>query len=226
MNNRLIGFILTPALLFYCGVSFAQDGELKSDEERMFYFLGTNYGGTLQQLGLSDDELEFVIQGMRAAIKGTAIELDEELMMQKLQEMGAERMQAAANEEKALAQAYLDKMAAKDGAITTDSGLVFRELVAGTGKSPTGTSLVRAHYHGTLRDGTVFDSSVERGEPFEASLGSVIPCWKEAMALMKEGGKSEVTCPADLAYGDRGVGAIPAGSALTFEVELLAVISE
>jgi len=100
---------------------------------------------------------------------------------------------------------------------------VIRELVAGTGATPTVESVVKAHYHGTLRDGTVFDSSVERGQPFTAPLANVIPCWQEAIATMKEGGKSEITCPAEVAYGDRGAGEIPPGATLNFEVELISI---
>jgi FKBP-type peptidyl-prolyl cis-trans isomerase FkpA len=108
--------------------------------------------------------------------------------------------------------------------ITTSSGLVYLELVPGTGRSPTGNSVVRAHYHGTLADGTVFDSSVERGQPLELPLNRVIPCWQEGIPMMKEGGKSRLICPPAIAYGDRAVGSIPPGSTLTFEVELIEVV--
>jgi len=107
----------------------------------------------------------------------------------------------------------------------TRSGIVIAEIVAGTGTSPRPDSTVTAHYVGTLRDGTVFDSSVERGQPFTQSLGSVIPCWREAIPMMKEGGKSRITCPAELAYGSEGRSGIPGGAALTFEVELIAVVN-
>ena len=108
--------------------------------------------------------------------------------------------------------------------VTTSSGLVYLELVPGTGISPTVDDVVRAHYHGTLADGTVFDSSVERGQPLELPLRRVIPCWQEGIPMMREGGKSRLTCPPGIAYGNRAVGAIPAGSTLTFEVELIKVL--
>lgn len=108
--------------------------------------------------------------------------------------------------------------------VTTDSGLVYQELVAGTGRSPSIDDVVRAHYHGTLADGTVFDSSVQRGQPIDLPLRRVIPCWQEGIPMMKEGGKARLTCPPDIAYGNRAVGAIPAGSTLTFEVELIQVL--
>jgi FKBP-type peptidyl-prolyl cis-trans isomerase FkpA len=224
MNNRSLIAILAMHLILVGGGAYAADDELKSDEEKMFYFLGSNYGNTLRQLNLSDDEIELVIRGMRDAVAGDVIEMDAASIAQKLQAFGEERMKAVADEEKAASQAYLEKMAAEDGAITTESGIVIRELVAGTGNTPAANSVVKAHYHGTLRNGVVFDSSVDRGEPFQASLGQVIPCWREAMTLMKEGGKAVVTCPPDQAYGDRGAGQIPGGAALTFEVELISIV--
>ena len=108
--------------------------------------------------------------------------------------------------------------------VKTSSGLVYEELVAGTGRSPTINDVVRAHYHGTLADGLVFDSSVERGQPLELPLRRVIPCWQEGIPMMKEGGKARLTCPPGIAYGDRAVGSIPAGSTLTFDVELIEVL--
>ena len=125
-----------------------------------------------------------------------------------------------------LAQAddYLDAMAAEEGAVTTSSGLVYRELRAGDGASPSVRNTVKAHYHGTLADGTVFDSSVERGEPLALPLTRVIKCWQEGIPMMKVGGKAKLTCPSDIAYGNRGAGAIPPGATLTFEVELIEIL--
>ena len=104
------------------------------------------------------------------------------------------------------------------------SGLIVIPDHGGSGREPEGDSdTVRVHYHGTLRDGTVFDSSVERGEPATFPLNSVIPCWTEGVQKMKVGGKSKLICPADIAYGDRGQGPIKPGATLVFEVELLAI---
>jgi FKBP-type peptidyl-prolyl cis-trans isomerase FkpA len=224
MYKRHISCLSAIILLFTCNAVYAADGELKTEEEKTFYYMGSMIGGNLKQLNLTDDELDSVLRGMRDSATGMAIELDDQIYQPKLQAMGEQRMAAAAEEEKIASQDYLEKMAAEDGAITTESGIVFRELVAGTGKTPTVDSVVKAHYHGTLRDGTVFDSSIERGEPFTAPLSNVIPCWQEAITMMKEGGKSEVTCPAAVAYGDRAAGKIPAGAVLNFQVELIAVV--
>ena len=107
--------------------------------------------------------------------------------------------------------------------ITTASGLKITHLVIGEGAHPKAANTVKVHYHGTLRDGTVFDSSVDRGTPAEFPLNRVIPCWTEGLQLMKEGGKSVLVCPADIAYGDRGAGQIKPGAALRFDVELIEV---
>jgi len=137
-----------------------------------------------------------------------------------------EKRQARAMEiEKKASAAFLATEAAKSGAEKTESGLIYTEIKAGDGRSPKATEKVRVHYHGTLRDGTVFDSSVDRGEPAEFPLNRVIACWTEGVAKMKIGGKSRLVCPADIAYGDRATGRIPAGAVLTFEVELLGILN-
>ncbi len=123
----------------------------------------------------------------------------------------------------AMAGAHQDAAIESAGPVSTASGLIYEELQAGTGASPRSSDTVRVHYHGTLTDGSVFDSSVERGQPIDLSLQRVIACWQEGIPMMKEGGKSRLTCPAAIAYGQRAVGSIPAGSTLIFDVELIQV---
>ncbi len=110
------------------------------------------------------------------------------------------------------------------GAVKTTSGLVYRELQAGTGASPKATDMVKVHYRGTLINGTEFDSSYKRNEPATFPLNQVIPCWTEGVQKMKIGGKSQLVCPSALAYGDRGAPPdIPGGATLIFEIELLGI---
>ena len=117
------------------------------------------------------------------------------------------RAAAGAAEEKEKSQAFLSGAASEEGAVKMDSGLVYRTLEPGQGASPAATDIVKVHYHGTLTDGTVFDSSRERGEPVEFPLNQVIPCWTEGVQKMKVGETAQLVCPSDIAYGD----ARPAG---------------
>jgi FKBP-type peptidyl-prolyl cis-trans isomerase FkpA len=116
------------------------------------------------------------------------------------------------------------KAAAESGAVKTDSGMVYRSLKDGTGPSPKETDTVSVHYKGTFPDGKEFDSSYKRGQPTEFPLNRVIKCWTEGVQKMKVGGKAKLTCPANVAYGEKGAGGvIPPNATLVFEVELLAI---
>ena len=123
------------------------------------------------------------------------------------------------------AQTDLLAAAAKEkGATVTPSGLVYRSLKDGTGASPAATDVVKVHYRGTFADGKEFDSSFKRNAPAQFPLNGVIPCWTEGVQRMKVGGKAQLTCPASIAYGERGAGGvIPPNTALQFEVELLEI---
>ncbi len=129
-----------------------------------------------------------------------------------------------AQENARIGDEFLEENAKRDGVITTESGLQMLVLQPGAGAvHPTAKDKVKVHYHGSLLDGTVFDSSVDRGEPIEFKLNQVIPGWTEGVQRMVEGEKTRLFIPARLAYGNRGVGKIPPGSLLIFEVELLAI---
>jgi len=199
-----------------------------SDEEKIGYVLGVNVAmrnlGELKGL-LEVSELEAAVQGMSDAL------LDKEMKVELTPEWGTKinalvngRAAKKAEESKAAGAAFLAKAAEEPGAVKTDSGLVIQELVAGTGKSPAATDQVNVHYHGTLIDGKFFDSSVDRGQPINFPLNGVIPGWTEGLQLMKEGGKSKLVIPSELAYGENVQGDIPPGATLVFEVELLQVL--
>jgi FKBP-type peptidyl-prolyl cis-trans isomerase FkpA/FKBP-type peptidyl-prolyl cis-trans isomerase FklB len=129
--------------------------------------------------------------------------------------------------EKKAGEAFLAKAAGEKGATKTPSGLVMTTVKPGSGASPAPTDTVKVHYHGTLTDGTVFDSSVERKEPATFPLNRVIPCWTEGVQKMKVGGKSRLVCPAALAYGDQGAPPkIKPGATLVFDVELLEIVKQ
>ena len=211
-------------LAFAAGIFSFSAHATESEEDQMFYVLGTVIYQNLEVLDLSEREADMVMQGLSDSLEGKAKEYDPATFGPKIQAMTQERIAAAQAREAEEGAEYVKQMAAEPGAVQTDSGLVYREIKAGTGEQPTAASRVKAHYHGTLRDGTVFDSSVDRGEPLEIGLNQVIPCWTQGIAMMKVGGKAKLTCPANLAYGPRGQGAIPPNSALTFDVELIAIV--
>ena len=193
-----------------------------SADEETLYALGVALTQSLQSLHLKPDEVEHVAKGLREGLLGTAKDVNLADFRAKFQALAQERAAQVAEGERKASEAYLAKAAEQEGAVKTESGLIYRELVPGTGASPTATDKVKVHYHGTLIDGTVFDSSVERGQPASFRLNGVIKCWTEGVQKMKVGGKSQLICPSDIAYGDRGSPPkINPGATLVFEVELL-----
>jgi FKBP-type peptidyl-prolyl cis-trans isomerase len=137
-------------------------------------------------------------------------------------ELAQKRAAVGAEDTKKSGQEFADKVAKEAGATKTPSGIVMRTITPGNGPSPTADDVVKVHYEGKLVDGTVFDSSIKRGEPAEFPLKGVVPCWTEALQKMKKGEKAQIVCPSSAAYGDRGAPpTIPPGATLSFEVELL-----
>ncbi|HET8697844.1 MAG TPA: FKBP-type peptidyl-prolyl cis-trans isomerase [Gammaproteobacteria bacterium] len=205
---------------------------LSTEQDKTLYALGILVGSQMKSLSLTPAELATVQAGMSDIVAGKEPKVDLDTYGPKVQAFAQGRQAAAeAAEEKEAAAAagperqagaaFLDKLAKEPNATRSSSGVVYVPVKVGTGASPSATSSVKVHYHGTLRDGTVFDSSVQRGEPVTFPLNQVISCWTEGVQKMKVGGKAKLGCPADTAYGDRKMGSIPAGAALLFEVELL-----
>ena len=213
--------------LLYLGVSatLAATGEPINDDQKTFYALGVAISQSLNAFNLRESELEFVKAGLTDGVANKEKKVDLQAYGPKIQEFQRARVTAAAVPERKAGQAFADKAAAEKGAVKTPSGAVVTTLKPGTGASPTATDKVKVHYHGTLTDGTVFDSSVQRGEPITFPLSGVIKCWTEGVQQMKVGGKSRLVCPADTAYGDRGAPPkIKPGATLVFEVELLEIV--
>ena len=195
----------------------------QSDTDKTLYALGVALSGQIGQFNLTAEELPQVADGFRDGVLGNTLKVDMQEYGPRLRAMAEERSTAAAGAEKQASETWVAEQAKAPGAERSASGVVFIPISEGTGANPTATSTVRVHYHGTLRDGTVFDSSVERNEPISFPLNGVIPCWTEGVQKIKVGGKAKLVCPADTAYGDQGSGSIPPGAALAFEVELLAI---
>ncbi|MDH3686671.1 MAG: FKBP-type peptidyl-prolyl cis-trans isomerase [Myxococcales bacterium] len=215
----------TPEAAAEAGAEAGTDG-LDSEDARTLYAMGTMLARSLATLDLSPEELANVTAGMEDTVMGAEPKVEVTEYRSKIQAFSAARRAAASERETAAGLAFAEEQAAVAGAETLDSGLIFIEETAGTGDSPAATDQVSVHYHGTLRDGTVFDSSVDRGEPATFPLNRVIPCWTEAVQKMKPGGKARIICPADIAYGDRGSPPrIPPGATLAFDVELIEIVT-
>jgi FKBP-type peptidyl-prolyl cis-trans isomerase FkpA len=196
-----------------------------TEEQKTFYALGLMMSQSLNQFALSEAELDMVKAGLTDGVLKRPAKVDPKAIMPKVQQLAQARASVAAEQEKKAGAAFLAKASAEKGAAKTDSGLVMTTLKAGKGAAPKKTDKVKVHYHGTLIDGTVFDSSVQRGEPATFGLDQVIPCWTEGVQHMKVGGKSRLVCPSQLAYGDRGAPPqIKPGATLIFEVELLDIV--
>ena len=197
----------------------------KSEEDKTFYALGLAISQNLAAFGLSEAELEMVKAGLTDGVLGNPGKVDLPAYSPKLRELQRTRASAVAATEKKAGEAFVAKAADEKGATKTPSGVVVTMLRPGTGVSPKASDTVKVHYHGTLTDGTVFDSSVQRGEPATFPLNQVIKCWTEGLQQMKVGGKARLVCPSDTAYGDRGSPPrIKPGATLVFEVELLDIV--
>jgi FKBP-type peptidyl-prolyl cis-trans isomerase len=213
-----IAAILMPTTLL-------AQGSAETDDEKAFYAIGASLSAQLLALNpISDREFDLIFEGLRDGVQGRDSSVDPNANRPLIRNLIQARQKAGLALEKEAATTFLASEAKKPNAQQTESGLIYTEIKAGSGASPTAANKVKVHYHGTLRDGTVFDSSVDRGEPAEFPLNRVIPCWTEGVAMMKVGGKALLICPADIAYGDQRKGRIAPGSALSFEVELIEIV--
>jgi FKBP-type peptidyl-prolyl cis-trans isomerase FkpA len=219
-------FVWSLALLLGGASSVAAaEPELQNDEQKTLYAIGVAVSRSLGPFNLTDQELEFVMAGLADGVRHKEPKVDLQVYGPKIQALQTARVGVTAAAEKQAGQAFLEKAAAETGATKTQSGMVITTIKAGEGDSPKATDTVKVHYTGTLIDGTVFDSSVERKEPATFQLNRVIPCWTEGLQLMKVGGKSKLVCPATLAYADRGAPPkIKPGATLVFDVELLEIV--
>ena len=204
---------------------------LDSHQAQVSYIIGRDLARNFAQQGLELD-VDTLAGALKEGLQGLPSRLTQEQMqaaMQQLQELGGAEDEPTEdpntmNNNKAEGEAFLAQNAAKSGVTTLPSGLQYEILTQGTGSKPTLKSSVTTHYHGTLINGTVFDSSYQRGQPATFPVNGVIAGWTEALQLMAEGSKYRLYIPSDLAYGKRGAGRdIPGDTALIFDVELIKV---
>ena len=200
--------------------------------DKVSYALGLGIGQQLAQMGATELNVDDFAQSIKDVLSGSELKVSHREAQQIVQDYFAKKeaaMNAARAEQgkaaKEEGEKYLKENAKKEGVITTPSGLQYQVLKEGNGKKPTAKDSVKCHYEGFLIDGTVFDSSVQRGEPAVFGLQQVIAGWTEGLQLMQEGGKYRFFIPYRLAYGEGGAGgSIPPFAALIFDVELLQVM--
>lgn len=213
------------------GAAFAADApELKTDKEKLSYSIGMDIGGNLKRQSVEVDP-DMLAKGLKDSYVGGKTILTEDEARKTIEEFQktlmakqAETMQKLSEKNKADGEKFLAENGKKEGVKTLPSGLQYKEITPGTGKSPKATDTVTTHYKGTLIDGTEFDSSYKRGQPATFQVSGVIPGWTEALQLMKEGAKWRLFVPSVLAYGERGAGReIGPNATLIFDVELISV---
>ena len=232
LKEKAMNYALTAifSISFLINICFAAEKvELKGQKDKESYSLGYQFGQSLKAQGL-DIDLEVYASGIQDALGGKNPSLSQEEMQKTVSEL-QQRMVAARQKElkekaeKNLAEgkAFLEENKKKEGVKTLPSGLQYKVLAEGSGKTPKAADSVTVNYKGTLINGTEFDNSYKRGNPTTFQVGKVIKGWTEALQLMKEGSKWQLFIPPELGYGERGAGPVPPNSTLIFEVELISV---
>ncbi|MGE8499415.1 MAG: FKBP-type peptidyl-prolyl cis-trans isomerase [Pseudomonas sp.] len=226
-QHRLAAAIALVGLVLAGCESQTSEVKLESPAQKASYGIGLNMGKSLAQEGMDDLDSKAVAQGIEDAIGKKEQRLKDEELIEAfafLQKRAEERM-VAMNEESAKAgKKFLEENGKREGVTTTASGLQYEVLTKAEGAQPKETDVVTVHYEGKLTDGSVFDSSVERGSPIDLPVNGVIPGWVEGLQLMHVGEKYKLYIPSELAYGEQSPSpAIPANSVLVFELELLSI---
>ena len=219
--------ILTLAAgLFLLAAPLWAASDPANDDQKTLYALGLALSQSIGTFSLTEAELDMVKNGMTDGVLKRSPKVDLQTFGPKIQQLQQARLALVAEGEKKAGAAFTAKAATEKGSIKTESGIVITPIKPGTGATPKATDTVKVHYHGTLTDGTVFDSSIKRGEPATFPLDKVIKCWTEKVQQIKVGGKSRLICPSNLAYGDASPPGSPIkpGSTLIFEVELLEIV--
>lgn len=226
-QHRLAAAVALVGLVLAGCDSQTSEVALETPAQKASYGIGLNMGKSLAQEGMDDLDSNAVAQGIEDAIGKKEQRLKDEELIEAfafLQTRAEERM-TALNEESAKAgKKFLDDNGKRDGVITTESGLQYEVVKKAEGAQPKATDVVTVHYEGKLTDGSVFDSSIERGSPIDLPVGGVIPGWVEGLQLMHVGEKVKLYIPSELAYGEQSpTPAIPANSVLVFDLELIAI---
>lgn len=215
---------LIMSLIVLMGLSKINAQNTNSEMEKVSYSLGVSIATNVKSQGLEQVDYESLTNALRDVFENNQLQISENESNMILQDYFGKLANKKKQANIEAGKNFLNENAQRDGVTTTESGLQYEVLKEGTGNLPKETDKVTVHYHGSLIDGTVFDSSVDRGEPATFPVNGVIPGWVEALQLMKEGAKYKLFIPSDLAYGERGAGgAIGPNATLVFEVELISI---
>jgi FKBP-type peptidyl-prolyl cis-trans isomerase len=219
------GMLAVLALGTGCNKQASTSVTPKSEDDKTFYSMGVLMGSRLQTVDLKENEMNMIVQGLKDSAKGQENkDIDIAAYRGKVQSIFRARMQKNNDKYKKEGKDFLEKFVSSDGGQKTKTGIGYKVLKPGSGAKPKASDTVEVHYHGTLIDGKVFDSSVERKKKISFPLNRVIKCWTEGMQLVGVGGKIRLVCPSELAYGDQGAPPkIPGGSTLVFDVELFSI---
>lgn len=237
MTKHAVAIVVTWGILALASGCTAEEKkagqkvELKDLKDKVSYAIGLNIGKDFKQQEIDVDP-ELLAQGIRDAVAGVEPQLSEEQVQETIMTFQKEMIASQEKKAKGMAEknlkegeAFLAETAKQEGVVTLPSGLMYKVIEEGTGPKPSAGDTVKVHYEGRLVDGTVFDSSIQRGEPATFPVTGVIPGWTEALQQMKQGAKYELYIPPTLAYGERGAGPVIGPNAtLIFNVELLEVM--
>ena len=225
MFKKIVILLIVAGFFMSCNVNKKMEKvNLDTGLERVSYSLGVTAGAYYLKQGFDSIDIDAFTVGFKAAVKEMDLQIPEEECNTVLQEFFNKASEQKAEELQKEGAEFLAENAKREGVITLPSGLQYEVITEGTGPIPSATDKVKTHYHGTLIDGTVFDSSVEDGEPVSFPVNGVIAGWTEALQLMKVGSKWRLFVPYDLAYGERGAGQlIGPYTALIFDIELLEI---
>ncbi|GLZ84586.1 FKBP-type peptidyl-prolyl cis-trans isomerase [Pseudomonas sp. BN414] len=225
-QHRLAAAVALVGLVL-AGCDSQTSVELKTPAQKASYGIGLNMGKSLAQEGMDDLDPKAVAQGIEDAIGKKEQRLKDEELVEAfafLQKRAEERMTALNAENAKAGKKFLEDNGKREGVVTTASGLQYEIVKKAEGAQPKATDVVTVHYEGKLTDGTVFDSSVQRGSPIDLPVNGVIPGWVEGLQLMHVGEKVKLFIPSELAYGEQSPSpAIPANSVLVFDLELLGI---
>jgi FKBP-type peptidyl-prolyl cis-trans isomerase FkpA len=234
INKILFTLLLSANVLFACNAegiaekksrANATDSAANAADADTSYAFGVALGSDFKQAGLRFD-YEALLQGFKDSLEGDDPKITLEEAIPLIQTAMRDAMKAQTDENRQKGVDFLAENGKKPGITTTESGLQYERITPGTGPKPQATDTVSVHYEGTLLDGSVFDSSYNRGEPAEFPLDQVIPGWTEGIQLMEVGSAYRIFIPSDLAYGESGAGNfIPPNSTLIFKVELLGIVA-